>query len=296
MELLHCGFVAIVGRPSSGKSTFLNTLCGFKVSIVSTVPQTTRNRIRAIYNTENTQIIFIDTPGIHFSEKTFNRHLTSAAKLALKESDAIVFLSDISRGYGSEEKFILDILKGYEDKTIVGLNKVDLKTREEANIRRDEIEKIFHPHSFFNLTAIDQESTIKLAKNVAKLLPQGESQYPADYYTDQGQEFRIEEIIREKVFNLTMDEIPHSTYIETQSIKVNEKADSIRIDAVIYVEKESQKGIVVGKKGGLIKKIGIRSRKDLEEIFGRRVDLFLKVKLHHKWRKDDKFLKTQFDF
>lgn len=289
----HCGFAAVVGRPSAGKSTFLNTLAGFKVSIVSSVPQTTRNTIRAIYNEDQLQIIFLDTPGMHFSEKKYNRNLMNTAKDALQESEAILYMSDLSRGFGKEEEMILEMLAEMESKVIVALNKSDTVPGEVSAQRKWDISNIINPVGFYTLSALDRENCIKIARAVGNLLPAATRYYDPEFYTDQDQFFRVGEIIREKVFRFMRQEIPHSTYVSVDELNYDQERERILIRAAVNVEAESQKGMVVGKKGSMIKKISIASREDIEELFGMDCDLFLKVKVHKNWRKDDDFLKSR---
>lgn len=289
-EYKHAGFVAVVGRPSSGKSTFLNTLCGFKVSIVSPVPQTTRNRIRAVYSREEMQIVFLDTPGMHFSERSYNKELVHVAKVSLDEAEAVIYFSDLVRPFGDEEKRILALLANYEDKTVVALNKLDSERALDPKIRQREIEEYISPHDFCSISALAEQDCRELAERVGKILPSGTGYYPEEYYTDQSQEFRISELIREQIFLQTRQEVPHSTYIGIDNIEYREESDSIRIDAVIFCESDSQKGMLIGTKGKRIKQIGARARYQLESVFGKKTDLFLKVKVHRNWRKDQAFV------
>jgi len=290
MELKHSGFIAVVGRPSSGKSTFLNTLCGFKVSIVSPTPQTTRCRVRAIYNEEGMQLVFIDTPGMHFSEKKYNQELVSVARYALSESEAVLYLSDLSRPFGNEDKMILEVLKPYASKTIAALNKMDLPGDSPAS-REAAISKFMDPAAFIAFSATDRDQSLTIAREVANMLPEGALMYPEDFYTDQTQEFRISEIIREKVFIHMRQEIPHSVYTKVDKIRYSKEKQKLRIEGVIFVESESQKSMVIGKGGAMIKRILNESRTELRGIWGLHINLLLKVKVHKNWRKDPTILK-----
>lgn len=285
-----------MGRPSSGKSTFLNSLCGRKVSIVSSVPQTTRNRIRAIFNTPDMQIIFIDTPGMHFSERLYNQELVHSAQQALQEGEAILYLSDLSRSFGREERAILELLERYQENLIVGLNKVDLVQTSTIEERKQEIESMVKPVLFRKLVATDGSSCREMALALAGFLPSGPRLYPEEYYTDQPQDFRIAEIVREKLIAHTKQELPHAAYVAVDSIRFREEDERLIINAIIFVESQSQKSIVVGKGGSMIRTIGIEARLDIQEVFGYRTDLFLKVKVHAGWRKDPLFLRRQFGF
>jgi len=177
MELQHSGFIAVVGRPSTGKSTFLNTLCGFKVSIVSRTPQTTRSKVRAIYNEQGMQLVFIDTPGMHFSEKKYNQELVGVAKDALSESEAVLFFSDLSRPFGREDKMVLEVLKPYAEKTVAALNKIDVPG-DSPGARESEICEIIKPVSFISFSALDRKECLAVAQEVGRILPEGPMMYP----------------------------------------------------------------------------------------------------------------------
>lgn len=293
MELQHSGFIAVVGRPSVGKSTFLNTLCGYKVSIVSRTPQTTRARVRAIYNADSMQLVYVDTPGMHFSEKQYNQELIDVARIAISDADAVLFVSDLSRPFGQEERFALEAIKTVAHKTIIALNKADL-AKKEAATRQAEIGEYLTPVEYVLLSALDPASCRELACKTAKLLPSGPMLYPEEYYTDQTQEFRVSEIIREKVFRNMREEIPHSVYVRADSIEYREDKEKLKIKATIYTESESQKSMVIGKGGAMIRLLSSESRKELMEIFGLETDLALKVAVHKNWRKDPHLLKTLF--
>ncbi|HOJ64866.1 MAG TPA: GTPase Era [Spirochaetota bacterium] len=286
------GFVSIIGRPSSGKSTLINYIYGYKVSIVSKHPQTTRFLIRGIYNSDDSQIIFIDSPGYHHFNSNLNKGLSNLAIRNLNDGDLILYLVDITRDFGEEEIDIIEKLKesGKKDKIIITFNKID-----EPEIKKETKEEILK--RLGNLPYV--EISAKFGKNVDKLLslikerlPEGEMFYPEDYVTDQPIPFRIGEVVREKIFNNTRDEVPHSTYVEVKDLKVYD--NHIIANAIINVETDSQKGILIGNKGSMIKKIGEQARKDLEDIFERKVSLFLSVKVDKNWRKNNDLLKKMF--
>lgn len=294
MELKHSGFIAVVGRPSVGKSTFLNTLCGFKVSIVSRTPQTTRSRVRAIFNAEQQQLVFVDTPGMHFSEKKYNQELIEVSRSALADSDAVLFLSDLSRPFGKEEIMVLEILQPFAAKTVAALSKSDLAPRE-APVREKEIREYLTPVAFLSFSALDRQGCLAVAQQAAALVPPGPMLYPAEYYTDQTQEFRITEIIREKVFIHMRQEIPHSVYVAADSILYREDKERLKVRATIFTESDSQKAMVIGKGGAMIRQISSEARQDIREIFGLETDLMLKADVHKNWRKDQALLKKFFD-
>lgn len=285
------GFVSIIGRPSSGKSTLINTICGYKISIVSKHPQTTQFIVRGIYNDENSQIIFIDTPGFHHFNSNLNRGLSNLAVRTLSEGDLILYLIDTTREAGDEELDIIEKLKSVEQKVIVVYNKIDIEGENKKNIINS-IRKELAPEYEVELSALTGKNLDELIKIIQDNLPLGPLYYPDDYVTDQSIPFRIKEIVREKIFINTKEELPHSTYVEVDDCDVTEK--KITCHATIFVERDSQKGIIIGNKGDMIKKIGKEARIELKEIFERNVNLFLKVNVHHKWKKKDNFLRKKF--
>lgn len=284
------GFVSLIGRPSSGKSTLVNTICGYKISIVSNKPQTTQFIVRGIYNDEESQIIFIDTPGFHKFDADLNRGLSKLAVRTLNDGDLVLYIVDTTREFGDEENEIIEHLKKIDKKIIIAFNKND---QNEVPYVKDEILKRLNIKDHISISAFTGDNIDDLLNIIKKNLNFGPIYYPKEYVTDQSIPFRIKEIVREKVFNSTGDEIPHSTYIEINKLDV--KKEKIIAKATIYIERESQKGMVIGRNGKMIKKIGESSRKDLEMIFERRVDLFLKVDVDKKWRKNKKFLKKKYD-
>lgn len=289
-QVQHSGFVAVIGRPSSGKSTFLNTLCGMKVSIVSPVPQTTRESIRAIYNESDLQIVFLDTPGIHQSIREYNKRLSAVALDSVKDADAILCLHDASRALGEEDNRIFAGLQGYADKTIVVCNKLDLLEPEKIEERVRKVREKIVPQGILTISAFKRNDVLRVIEMLKPLLGPGPRYYPDEYYTDQTQEFRIAEIIREKIFLKMRNEIPHASCVLVDKVEYNQQNETIRIEATIYTEAQSQKGMIIGAKGAMIKEIGMLARKDLEEIFGYPAHLFLNVAVKHGWRKDARFL------
>ncbi|MBW7954660.1 GTPase Era [Candidatus Gracilibacteria bacterium] len=277
--LKKVGYVAIIGRPNTGKSTFVNTLLGQKVSITSNIPQTTRKRVLAIYNDVDSQIIFFDTPGIHKSELGFNQKINNEAINSLKEADVVLHFIDSSRPYGEEEKQIENILKFVKSPILKVFSKIDLPLKNEINDKKNT----------FLISSLKNTGLNELIKEVKNHLNIGNLFYPEDYYTDQNIYFRISEIIREKVFLNTKEEIPHSIYVEVEEI--DESDELLKIQSYIYTETDSQKYIIVGKAGSLITKIGSSSRLELEKIFEKKIFLSLKVKVMEKWRKNDKIIK-----
>lgn len=284
--------VAIIGRPSAGKSTFLNTVCGGKVSIVSPVPQTTRNTVRGIVNASMGQLVFIDTPGYHESEKKMNKKLQDLAVNQLAEADLILYLLDSSRIPGSEEELIVSILLPYTEKLVCGINKTDIKGSFSGVCRVFLTENLKNlPDSrIFDISAKNDTNIDPLLIELFKMAPEGEALYPPEYFTDQEVSFRISEIIREKAINLTRDEIPHCLFVEIQDMEMKKNGKELWVRGFLCVERESQKGIVIGKGASVIKKIKEESLKELNSIFPYRVNLDLQVRVNKNWRQNDTIL------
>ena len=277
------GFVAVVGRPNVGKSTLLNQIIGQKIAIVSDTPQTTRNRILGILTLPDAQILFLDTPGIHKPQHKLGEYMVNSARSALREVDLILFVSDVTESVGPGERFILDMLKDEKTPVVLVLNKVDL-------VAKDKLLPIISQYSAFRdfaaivpVSALAGSNVDRLLSVIKDLLPEGPQYYPEDEVTDQPERVVAAEFIREKIFRLTREEIPHSTAVEVEEMKTRPNGD-VFLRATIYVERESQKGIIIGAKGAMLKEIGQQARLDMENIFGSRffVDLWVKVK--NDWR------------
>lgn len=273
------GYVAIVWRPNVWKSTFINSLIWEKVSITSNIPQTTRKRVLAIYNDDNSQIIFFDTPWIHENEKEFNKEINKEALKSLREAEVVLYFIDSSRPYWNEEKEIEKILEFVQVPILKIYTKIDLKPQ---------IDMASWDNTF-KISSIEKYWFEEVLKKLKSYLKDGPLFYPEDYYTDQDIYFRISEIIREKVFLHTKEEVPHSTYVEIWEIEDEENL--LKIQAYIYTETDSQRYIIVWKNWNLVTKIWKESRIELEEIFWKKVFLSLRVKTLEKWRKNEKIIK-----
>jgi len=294
---MKAAFAAIIGRPSVGKSTLLNTVCGNKVSIVAPSPQTTRNTIRGIHSDDRGQIVFLDTPGFHDSEKKMNRYLKENALSALDEIDLVIYMISPTRPAGGEERTLMALLAPRRETTIAVINKSDLpgaKIDQISELLRSEL----NPAELLSLSARTGEGTEKLLETLYRRAPEGDPFYPPEYYTDQEPGFRAAEIIREWAANRVNQELPHAIYVEIADMEEREVLTSagetrykLWIRAFLVVERESQKGILVGKKGKLINEIRKGARRDLETIFPHRVELDLRVKVNPKWRNKDPLLK-----
>lgn len=281
--------VAIVGRPSSGKSTFLNTASGEKVSIVSPIPQTTRNAVRGIVNTSYGQLVFVDTPGYHNSDKKLNLKLRAIAEEQLGDADLILYLVDSTRTPGEEEALIADLVSPFKDKTVIGINKIDLPEAKPKAVRSF-LERFFSAmpkERIIEISAEKDQNINDVLLQLYNLAPEAEPLYPEEYYTDQEVDFRIAEIIREKAMNSLFDEIPHAIYVEISDMEWRKNGKELWVRAFLVVERESQKGMVIGKGASMIKHIRIESIKQLRRIFDYRVDLDLQVKVNKNWRQKD---------
>ena len=281
-------FAAIVGRPSSGKSTLLNALCGAKVSIVSPVPQTTRNTVRGIVNRPAGQIVFLDTPGFHISEKKLNLRLRDLVLRALADADIVVYLIDATREPGPEEEVLAKALQGVKLPMIAAVNKID--DREAAPDRAAAFVAEHLPQaSVLRLSAKEGTGLDELLEALLGAAEEGPAWYPEEYYTDQEPVFRMAEIIREKIILHTREELPHAVFVDfTDSRKLDDGGIEANYD--IVVERESQKGIVIGKGGAMIKKIREEAEADLAELFDYTVKLRLQVRVDPTWKHDDKRL------
>lgn len=270
--------VAVVGRPNAGKSTFINSILGEKVAITSHVPQTTRNKILAVYNDAVSQIIFVDTPGIHHSQKLVNQHINGVALSALQEVDVVLHFIDGTRQGGEEERSIKELLKSTTTPII------DVYTKSDVSAIRD------LPENALSISSLSQDGFSELLERIRWELKDEPLLYSPEVYTQQDMRFRISEIIREKLFMRLKDELPHSIYVQVDEIE--DTPELLRIAAYIYVESESQKYIVIGKAGTMLSSVGKESRADLEEIFEKKIFLALRVKVKKNWRKDEQLLKN----
>lgn len=287
---MKAAFVGLVGRPSAGKSTLLNRLCGHKISIISPVPQTTRNRVRGICNAADGQLVFIDTPGFHLSERKMNLHLTELVSRTLEEAELVLYLVDSTRPAGEEERALIGLLAPHAEATVVALNKADLPTARIDEARRA-LGGVFPSERILAVSALSGAGVPELLAALWRLAPEGERMYPEDYYTDQSPEFRIAEIIREKAIQQTREELPHCLYVELADLEQRDEEGVIWARGFIFVERESQKGILVGRGGERIKTIVQQAQEELAGLFPFPVRLDLRVKTRPKWRSDERLLR-----
>ncbi|MBW7473700.1 GTPase Era [Paenibacillus oenotherae] len=289
-EKFHSGFVAIVGRPNVGKSTLINEMIGQKIAIMSDKPQTTRNKIHGVYTKGNRQIVFLDTPGIHKPQSKLGDFMVKAAVGTLGEVDAALFLIDASEGLGGGDRFIIEQLKKVTTPVILVMNKID-KIHPEALLPLIAQYKGLHDFAeIVPISALQGNNVNTLLDVLTKYLPEGPQYYPADQVTDHPEQFVCAELIREKILHQTREEIPHSIAVTIEDMRVQENG-VVSIGAVIFVERDSQKGIVIGKQGALLKEVGRLARRDIELLLGSRVFLELWVKVKKDWRNHDRVLK-----
>jgi GTP-binding protein Era len=280
------GFVSLIGRPNVGKSTLLNLLLGEKVAIISRKPQTTRNRILGIKNLPGGQIVFLDTPGIHRSTTKLNQAMVKAALATLQEVDVVCFVIEADRPENEENDLILENLRKTEKPVILAINKIDLVPRARLLPIMERYAELHRFQQIIPISAFLDEGVNVLAEEVFKILPEGPRFFPEDMVTDLSERFLAAELIREKVFQLTQEEIPYATAVVVEEFKEREEKGLIVIKAAIQVERESQKGILIGKKGRMLKEIGRLAREGIETLLGAKVFLELWVKVEKNWRDD----------
>ncbi len=288
---MKSGTVSVIGRPSAGKSTLVNTITGMKVSITSPTPQTTRNKIRGIYTDQRGQLIFTDTPGYHLSGKEINRRMQEVTLSSLTESDAILYLVDGTRHPGTEEEAVASLIKKAGVPVVAVVNKNDILTdnnREDAGFF---LRENFPSSPVLFASASRDEGVDEILIELFKVVPEGELLYDENTYTDQDLSFRISEIIREKTISSLSDELPHVIYVEIEDMEYSEETQEVWVRAVINTERDGQKGIIVGRGGENIKRIRKESFKEIKRIFpGSKLTLDLRVKSDPKWRSSEKVL------
>ncbi len=290
-EKFRSGFVALIGLPNVGKSTLLNQLLGYKVAITTPKPQTTRFQVRGVLTGENYQIVFVDTPGIHDAKDLFNKLMVEHALKAIEEVDSIVFIVDVTNRNPRAEEKILEILRRAGKPVVLALNKIDLIKKGELLPMMDFFSRVFPFKAIVPISALERDGLDELVKEIVATLPEGPMYYDPETLTDQPQRLLAAEIIREKIFMLTRQEVPYATAVVVEEFHEDPERDLIRIQATIYVEKDSQKGILIGRGGQMLKKVGTLAREELEFLFGKRVHLELWVKVLKGWRKEERLLR-----
>ncbi|WP_367294911.1 GTPase Era [Levilactobacillus yonginensis] len=285
------GFVAIVGRPNVGKSTFLNRVIGQKIAIMSNTAQTTRNKIQGIYTTDEAQIVFIDTPGVHKPKSKLGDYMVQSAMSALNEVDAVLFMVNAAEKRGAGDNFIIDRLKNVKAPIYLLINKIDQVKPDDLLPVMEQYQKALPWKAVYPISALEGNNVDELLTGLVDQMPNGPQYYPADQVTDHPERFVVSELIREKIFMLTREEVPHSVAVEIESMKQKDE-DHVRIEATIIVERPTQKGIMIGKGGSMLKKIGTMARQDIEHLLGSKVYLELWVKVQPNWRDKATLLKS----
>lgn len=291
MTEFRSGFVTLVGRPNVGKSTLLNNIVGQKIAIMSDKPQTTRNKIQGVFTHQDYQIIFIDTPGIHKPKHKLGEYMVKQAQSALGEVDCVLYIYDISQKFGPGEEYILQLLEEVQTPVILVINKIDLVAKEALLPIIQQMSERFSFDEIVPVSAVTGENIERLLDLIKQYLPVGPQYYPEEMVTDQPEQFIMAEIIREKVLQLTREEIPHSVAVKIDNL-IQRSQDLVYVGAVIYLERDSQKGIVIGKQGRMLKQIGQLSRQEIENLLGSRIFLDLRVKVKPGWRRREEELRA----
>lgn len=284
------GFVTLIGRPNVGKSTLMNCIIGQKIAITSNKPQTTRNRIQTVYTSEEGQIVFLDTPGIHKAKNKLGDYMVTVAEKTLSEVDVILWLVEPSNFIGVGERHIIEQLKKGKTPVILVINKIDTVKKEQLLEYIDTYRKEYDFAEIVPVSALKAENIKELLKCIMKYLPYGPAFYDEDTVTDQPVRQIVAELIREKTLRLLSDEIPHGVAVSIESMKY--KKNIVDIEATIFCERDSHKGIIIGKNGAMLKKIGSMARRDIEELLERQANLQLWVKVKKDWRDSDFLLKN----
>ena len=290
MEIFRSGFITIVGRPNSGKSTLINQILKQKVAIISDKPQTTRNRIQAVYTTDHSQLIFIDTPGIHKPKSRLGEYMNEVAYQAVRHVDVVLFMLSAHEPLGKGDRYILKQLEGTKAPVFLILNKIDLIPKLEILPLIDRYKEEFPFAEIVPISALTGDGVDELLETIIRYLPEGPKYYPDHVVTDHPESFIISELIREKVLLLTREEIPHSVAVGIDQLSKREDSEIVDIQATIIVERQSQKRILIGKGGRMMKQIGTLARQEIEQLLGSKVYLELWVKVIKDWRNKQQVL------
>ncbi len=285
------GFITVIGRPNVGKSTLLNRVIGEKISIISDKPQTTRNKIQLVYTEDNAQIVFLDTPGIQRPKNKLGDYMLRVSRSTLEEVDVVTFMVDDSMEIGSMDSMIIEDIKKISTPIVLLINKIDQLNEEEILELIDKYDKMDLFEEIIPISAMDGTNVDRYIEVLKKMIPEGPQYFPDDMITDQPERFIIAELIREKALINLEEEIPHGIYVSVQEVKQRENKKLIDVVATIYCERESHKGIVIGKAGSKIKEIGKTARLDIENLLGSKVNLQLWVKVEKNWREKENKVK-----
>lgn len=284
------GFVSIIGRPNVGKSTFVNRVIGHKIAIMSDKAQTTRNKIQGVMTRDDAQIIFIDTPGIHKPKHKLGDYMIRVAKNTLSEIDAIMFMVNVNEDIGRGDEYIMEMLKNVKTPIFLVLNKIDLVHPDTMMPKIEQYQSYMDFTDIIPISALEGLNVDHFIDVLKSFLPEGPKYYPDNQISDHPEQFVVSEIIREKILHLTSEEIPHAIGVNVDRM-IKEDEDRVRIEATIYVERDSQKGIVIGKGGKKLKEVGKRARRDIEMLLGSKVYLELWVKVQRDWRNKVNFIR-----
>ncbi len=291
-DKFYSGFISLIGRPNVGKSTLMNRLIGEKIAIVSPKPQTTRNRILTILTKEDFQVVFIDTPGIHKPKHKLGNFMVKSAETTLNEVDSVLMLVEPNVKVPEMDLYIIDRLRSVKTPVVLVINKID--TVDEATIKqvRNIYSDLYPFKAIIPISALNDENVDKLLMNIREALPEGPMYFPDDMVTDQPERQIVSEIIREKALSFLQDEIPHGIAVDIMSMKKRQNKELIDVEATLFCERESHKGIVIGKNGTMLKKIGTAARQDIENLLGSPINLKIWVKVKKDWRDSDFLLKN----
>ncbi|MEL3779973.1 GTPase Era [Staphylococcus epidermidis] len=284
------GFLSIIGRPNVGKSTFVNRVIGHKIAIMSDKAQTTRNKIQGVMTRDDAQIIFIDTPGIHKPKHKLGDYMMRVAKNTLSEIDAIMFMVNVNEDIGRGDEYIMEMLKNVKTPIFLVLNKIDLVHPDTMMPKIEQYQSYMDFTDIIPISALEGLNVDHFIDVLKSFLPEGPKYYPDNQISDHPEQFVVSEIIREKILHLTSEEIPHAIGVNVDRM-IKEDEDRVRIEATIYVERDSQKGIVIGKGGKKLKEVGKRARRDIEMLLGSKVYLELWVKVQRDWRNKVNFIR-----
>lgn len=288
----YSGFISLIGRPNVGKSTLMNRLIGEKIAIVSPKPQTTRNRILTILTKDDYQVIFIDTPGIHKPKHKLGAYMVKSAETTLNEVDSVLMLAEPNIKVPDMDLYIIERLKNVKTPVVLVINKIDTVTDEAVKQVSDIYRTLYDFKDIIPISALNDQNVDRLLEDIRSSLPEGPMYFPDDMVTDQPERQIAAEIIREKALSLLQDEIPHGIAVDIMSMKKRQNKELIDVEATLYCERESHKGIVIGKSGAMLKKIGTAARIDMENLLGSPINLKIWVKVKKDWRDSDFLLKN----